>query len=261
MTRAICLATLVAAGCACGGARNGSDAGDDADAPGEPALVGASGNAFFFGPPGGRIEGGVVTMLEFPGPSVVTGAEGEWAFDGLPEGARVSFVMTHPDHPTIQTGTITLPAHDVEKVSFQAPDWDMYGYLSDLVGVEPGGELCQIATTVTRMGNSLYDTTPGTHGEPGATVTIDPPLPDGRGPIYFDLITAGMIFPNPDLAETTDDGGVLWVNVPPGEYVLRADKPDTVFTEVLVTCRPGLLVNASPPWGLQAIEGGVGPGE
>jgi hypothetical protein len=246
---------------ACSSRSTAEDSSTGGDGSAEVALVGASGHAFNFGPPGGRIEGGEVSILELDAPAVITGEEGEWAFEGLEAGTEVSFVMDHPDHPLIQTGTILLPEEDIEQVSFQAPTHEMYGYLSDLVGTEPDPALCQIATTVTRIGNSLYDTTPGTHGEPGATVTSEPEIPPECGPIYFDLITAGMIFPNPDLSETTDDGGVLWVNVPPGRYVLTAHKPDTEFTQVTITCRPGVLVNAAPPWGLQATSGGVGPRE
>ena len=39
-----------------------------------------------------------------------------------------------------------------------------------VVGITPDPADCQIATTVTRIGRSLYD--PGAHGEAGATVTI-----------------------------------------------------------------------------------------
>lgn len=246
---------------ACGTDPASPDANDEPDAVDEPVPVSASGHAFFFGPPGGRVPDAEVTILEIPGLSTTTAEDGYWSFDDLPSGAAVSFVMSHPDHTPIQTGTITLPDHDIEQVSFQAPSNTIFEYMSDLVGVTPDPSLCQVASTVTRMGHSLYDTVPDTHGEPGATVTIDPPLPPEHGPVYFDLITAGMIFPNPDLTETTDDGGVLYTNVPPGTYVLSAHKPDTVFVDVVITCRPGYLVNAAPPWGLQAIEGGIGPRE
>jgi len=43
-----------------------------------------------------------------------------------------------------------------------------------------------------------------------------------------------------------------FIQVPPGEYVWTADKPGVAFSQVMMKCRPGVLVNASPPWGLQA---------
>ena len=227
----------------------------------EPVRVGASGHAFNFGPPGGRVLNAEVRILEFPDLTTRTREEGAWQFDDLPGHTMVSFIMKHVDYPQIQTGTILLSDEDIERVSFQAPTWSLFDVLAGSVSVVPDPEMCQIATTVTRRGNSLYDATPGTHGEPGATVTSDPQIPAGHGPIYFNLHSYDVIYPDPDLTETTDDGGVLYVNVPPGVYVLTAHKEDTVFTDVTITCRPNVLVNASPPRGLQAVEGGVGPRE
>ena len=116
-------------------------------------------------------------------------------------------------------------------------------------GTELHGSTSTISvTTVTRVGKSLYD--PGAHGEEGATVTLDPGLPADHGPIYFD----STVMPNFGQTESSDDGGVLFVNVPPGEYVWTAHKQGVEFSPVKMKCRAGWLVNASPPWGLQALE-------
>jgi len=257
----ILVVCLMCMGCG-GGGGGSSDGQTDGDAGDEPVgPVSASGHAFVFGPPGGRVEGGTVTVLEIPGLTTTTDADGYWEFPDLPGDALVSFVMHKEGHPLIQTGSIRLEGEDIEQVSFQSPTDDMFEFIENYTLVESDPTMCQVASTVTRRGHSLYDTEPGTHGEPGATVTVDPPLPAAHGPIYFNLVTYDMIFPDPDLEETSDDGGVLFVNVPPGDYVLTAHKPDTVFTEVVITCRAGVLVNAAPPWGLQAVEGGVGPRE
>lgn len=66
-----------------------------------------------------------------------------------------------------------------------------------------------------------------------------------------------MIFPDASLEATTVDGGVLFVNVTPGTYTLRAHKDGAVIREVEVGCRAGVLTNAAPPWGLQVLEGGL----
>lgn len=232
---------------------------DGADAPPAAQTVALSGHAFAFATTGGRVEGGTVTLLEFPERSAITDADGAFRFDELPADATATLVLDHPDHPPIQTGTFVLGEKDVERVTFQAPDHATYDLLANVLRLEPDPTRCQIATTVTRMGNSLYDEIPGTHGEPGATVTLDP-MPEGvDGPVYFDLVRYNVIFPARALTETSADGGVLFLDVPPGTYTLRAHKADTTFTEAIIECRAGLLVNASPPWGLQAIEGGVGP--
>lgn len=64
------------------------------------------------------------------------------------------------------------------------------------------------------------------------------------------------VLPTPGLAETSVDGGVVWTNVVPGEYVLTASKEGVEFEPVKIRCRAGVLVNAGPPRGLQ----GKGPG-
>jgi hypothetical protein len=212
-----------------------------------------SGHAFSFSPDGGGIAGATVSILELPERSATTAEDGAFALDGLPSGAEVSLVMTHPDHPPIQTGTFVIDEADIEQVTFQSPTWDMYQAMASFAGVDPSPELCQVATTVTRLGGSLYGTLPEPHGEAGATVAIDPPVSAESGPVYFNLITYNIIYPDPDLTETTDDGGVLFVNVPAGEYTLTAHKAGKAFTTARVKCSAGMLVNASPPWGLTVL--------
>ena len=98
-------------------------------------------------------------------------------------------------------------------------------------------------------------------GEPDATVTIEPAVDPELGPIYFNMVRHDVICPDRKFDRTSDDGGVLFVNVPPATYTLRAHKEGVTFREVTIKCRPGLVVNAAPPWGLQALEGGIGPRE
>lgn len=218
--------------------------GDDA-----PATATVSGDAIPFNYSDLRVEGATVSILEFPEKSMVTGADGHFSFDGIPVGAEVSLVLEHPDYHLIQTGTHVVPPEGLERITFQAVTNEVYAALGALLGVVPDEEhACQMPTTVTRIGRSLYD--PGAHGEEHATVTIDPPLPAEHGPIYFNE----QVIPDRSRTETSDDGGVLYVQVPAGEYVLTAHKPGAEFVQVKMKCRPGVLVNASPPYGLQRIE-------
>ena len=223
-----------------------------------PPPVDVSGHAFRFSAQGGRLAGAEVFVLELPDRRTTTAADGGYRFTGLPGGRDLTFVLRHPDFVETQSATFRLEKQ-LDQLSFQVPDRKLYAQLSAIVGVTPDPSRCQIASTVTRIGNSLYDKTPGTHGEPGATVTITPPLPADQGPVYFNLVRYDLIFPDRTLTQTTDDGGVLFLDAPPGEYRLRASKPGTTFLEARLTCRPGVLVNPSPPWGLQALTGGVGP--
>ena len=81
-------------------------------------------------------------------------------------------------------------------------------------------------------------------------VSVDPPLSKEVGPIYFN----SEVRPDRTLVQTSDDGGVLFVNVPPGTYTLTGTKAGAVFTTLKMKCEAGWLVNASPPWGLQRLQ-------
>lgn len=210
-------------------------------------LVSVSGDAIpFHDPPLGRIEGAEISILEHPEMRVVTGADGHFAFDGLEEGSEVTLVLAHPGYHAMQTGTIRLGSEGATRVTFQAVIHTIYDALAIFIGVVPDPAACQLVTTVTRVGKSMYDF--GAHGEAGATVRLDPDLPAVHGPIYFNA----SVLPDRSLDRTSDDGGVLFVNVPVGEYTWRAHEPGKAFSRLRMKCRPGVLVNASPPWGLQA---------
>jgi hypothetical protein len=208
-----------------------------------------SGDAFAFNEGvDARVAGARVWVLEDPSREVMTDASGHFVFDDLPIDSDITLVMEHPDYVPIQTGTLRLGVEGAERVTFQAVPPNIYDALAALLSLTPDPERCQMVTTVTRIGRSLYD--PGAHGEAGVTVTIDPPLPPESGPVYFN----SMVFPDRTLTETSDDGGVLYVNVPVGEYTWTAHKDGVMFRQVRTQCRAGVLVNASPPWGLQAYE-------
>jgi hypothetical protein len=198
--------------------------------------------------PDGRVAGAQVWILEHPERRLTTGSDGHFSFDGLEVGSEVTLVMEHPDYHLIQTGTHVVPADGIERLTFQAVSYAVYDAFAAVVGIVPDeANACQMPTTVTRVGRSIYD--PGAHGEAGAVVTIEPPLSAEHGPIYFN----SAVVPDRSLSETSDDGGVVFVQVPPGEYVLTASKPGVQFRQVKMKCRAGVLVNASPPWGLQAL--------
>lgn len=233
------LALAIATFAGCGG--DGSDGARTAALGGDafPFNVGAD----------ARLPDARISVLEHPERSMVTGDDGHFVFDGLAVGEDATLVLEHPDYHRIQTGTIRLEAGGAERVTFQAVNPLTYWGMGLLIGTLPDERnKCQMVTTVTRIGKSLYDE--GAHGEAGATVTLDPPLPPENGPIYF----GSNVLPDPSLTATSDDGGVVFVQVPPGEYTWTASKPGVRFTQVRMKCRAGWLVNASPPWGLQALE-------
>lgn len=207
------------------------------------------GDAFFFnGGPGldGRVAGATVTLVEHPERQAVTAVDGHFQFAGFAAGDEATFALAFPNHHPIQTGTLTVGSEPITRVTFQVVHEAIYANLADMLGVTPDPAKCQIVSTVTRVGKSLYDE--GAHGEAGATVTLAPPLA-AEGPIYFN----SSVLPERGLTETSDDGGVLFLQVPPGTYTLTATKPGVSFRQVKIECRAGYLLNASPPWGLQAL--------
>lgn len=258
-----CAALALALGC--GGARphlpgpppNPNDRGRVvAPCTAAPVTAGlrVSGHVITFGPGGvdRRLPDAVVRSLEHPERCTVTARDGAFSLGGFAPGERVTLTMDHLGFTPIQTGTHVVPERGIERLTFQAPVWEIYHVVAMTSLIHPRPGRCQIASTVTQVGHDLYDDAPS-HGEPGATVTISPQPSDMTGPVYFQYVNADIIVPDPHLRETTRDGGVLFLNVPPGEYVLTAHKNGVRFTEVRAVCRAGVLVNASPPWGLQAL--------
>lgn len=215
---------------------------------GSPATATISGDAFDFSvgiTAGGGVPNAHVFVLENPALTTTSDATGHFVISGVPVGSEASLVMEHPDYILIQTATFDVPAEGLSRVTFQAVTPNVRDALSGVLGITVDDTRCQMVTTVTRIGRSVYD--PGAHGEAGVTVTIDPPLPAESGPVYFN----SMVIPQRSLTETSDDGGVLYTNVPPGTYTWTATKAGATFAQVRMDCRAGVLVNASPPWGLQ----------
>lgn len=208
-----------------------------------------TGTAFAFALPGqayGLIDGGTVSVLEAPEVQAQTRSDGTFELSGVPADAEVTFVIDAEGFPSTQTKTFAPLGTDLDRLTFQVPDDLLYETLASLLQITPSSDRCQVVTTVTRVGKSLFDD--GAHGEAGATVRIDPAPSEGEGPIYF----GSDVLPDRTLTETSDDGGVLFVNLPPGTYTLSADKTGVSFEPITIDCRAGVLTNASPPYGLQA---------
>jgi hypothetical protein len=211
--------------------------------------VSVSGDAFVFnGGSGldGRLPGATVSLIERPELTATTAADGHFEIDGLDVDSEATMTLQLTNYHQIQTGTIKLGSDGATQVTFQVVHDAIYALLANNLGVVPDDTKCQIATTVGNVGSSLYNSGPG--GEPGATVTLTPPA--GDGPIYF---TASTV-PDRTLTETTTDGGVLFLQVPPGDYVMTASKAGATFSSVTVKCRAAWLVNASPPFGIQRLN-------
>ncbi len=223
--------------------------GAETAAPAPPTFHVAGDAIPFDDGPDGRISGAKISVLEHPEMTMTTGADGHFEFDGFAPGSEVTLVLEHPGYHLIQTGTQTIGDADIDRVTFQAVSHYIYDLLASVVEVTPDEKnACQMVTTITRIGKSIYDT--GAHGEDGVTVTLDPPLPAAHGPVYFDA----SVIPDKSLKESSPDGGVLYMQVPPGEYLWSGTKAGAELTPVKMKCRAGVLVNASPPHGIQRTK-------
>lgn len=217
---------------------------------GEGPLAPVEGRAFLFGPAGdASLEGGVVSVMEAPEWQVAVDAEGRFTFE-VPSGRPLSFVFEQEGFMPVQSGTIEVGTQGISQLGFQVPTLATADLMALAAELELDPERCQIATTVSSEASPPYGG--AGVGEPGAVAQLEPePGEDAAGPIYFDYISESFILPDPELTETTIDGGVLYGNVPLGEYRLRAEKEGVPFTEVKLRCRAGVLVNASPPHGIE----------
>jgi hypothetical protein len=244
MTYPRALAALLAL-TACGGDDGAPDWSPNG---GPPAHV--TGKAFVFGPnnAGLAIEGAVVSVAEAPDVSTTVAADGSFAFE-VPSGGPSTFSLVKAGFHPNQSATMEVGAAGIPMLGFQAPTDTAFDTLATIAQVSPDPARCQIATTVSRAGTAPYGG--DALGVDGATVAISPALDaTSKGPIYFAYLD-GNIYPDATLAATSVDGGVIFANVPEGEYTLTATKAGTQFSTVNIRCRAGVLVNAAPPNGLQ----------
>jgi hypothetical protein len=214
------------------------------------------GTAYTFNTPD-PIAGATIAVHELPDVQATTAADGSYELE-VPLGATVTPYIEADGHHSITVQTFTADDdHDgaeIDGVNFQTPTEDIYVGLKALVGGFTGRDPfeggCVIVTTVgdARMVGMSFDEFIDfhPHGVEGATVQIEPDL---ATPIYFNA----DVLPDATQLTTSIDGGVLWPNVPPGEYTLTATKPGLTFATVHVSCADGRVVNANPVWGLHAL--------
>jgi len=195
------------------------------------------------------VKGAVVSILEYPGYYCVTDEAGRYSFKGLKKGMELTFVFSHPMFTKLRTQTFTVEDNDIINASFQAPSHLIFSGMCIVSETIPDPTKGHIASTITTIDTTGF-TNLGFPGEPGCTVTIEPAVPEECGPIYFNEST----LPVRHLTETTGDGGICYVNVPPGEYTLYAHKEGFEFEPVKVRVAPMTLTNAAPAHGLKMVR-------
>jgi hypothetical protein len=192
------------------------------------------------------VAGATVSIAEYPQISTTSDAAGHYTLS-VPDDALVTPVASLPGYRTEYLQTFETDGDNIANAHFQFIPEFIYQYLAAALGLDPNSPLCNIASTVSvaALHTASWEELMafGPQGETGATVTSHPAL---LGPIYFNEQT----LPDPTLTSTTNDGGVLYVNVPPGVYRISAHHPDHRFAKMTVTCEPGRFINPSPSWGL-----------
>jgi hypothetical protein len=215
---------------------------------GPPARV--TGMTFVFGPnaPGLTLDGATVAVTEDPDVVTTVAADGTFTLD-VPSGGPSTFTLTQDGFHLNQSATLEIGVDGIPMLGFQAPIEETFELLGNLARVTPDPTRCQIASTVSRAGTEPYGG--DALGVERATVTLDPSSAE-IGPIYFNY-AGGTIFPDRMLTATSIDGGVIFANVPVGEYTMTAHKAGTMFAPVHIRCRAGVLVNAAPPNDLREL--------
>jgi hypothetical protein len=219
-------------------------------------TVTISGRAYAFNHMDTFLAGATIRVREFPKLSATTDVNGDYVLE-VPGNANVTPYIEPPDgYHQIDLQTFHTRGEDIPNANFQTPGDLEYNGLAAILGVPlgPDGrpEQCVIVTTASarNVRGVDYDTfeerTP--HGVPGATGRTYPLVP---GPTYFNA----SVIPDSTKTETSEDGGMIWTEVPAGTYRVVTKSPSARFASFLATCEPGRIVNANPPWGAYELKG------
>lgn len=203
---------------------------------------------------------------------IVTGEKWRTGKDGYAEahvapGRILSLKFNKASHPGVQTATVTVPADGLKgedrEITLQVPGKKLYKALRVALG-KPKSGTHHVVTTVSAAGKNLHDDS----GEKDVVVTLR--SADGKinrnDAIYLGTVFGKTEWLRPIAAErvpglkrlrhksTSRDGGAIFKNVPPGEYILEArktgkDGKPVIFTtsRVIVFKDSPELINVSPP--------------
>ncbi|STX28810.1 Uncharacterised protein [Legionella beliardensis] len=218
------------------------------------ALISGFAISFISGKP---IPDATITVIENEQLKFKTDDAGKFGPFEWPVGQPITLVLEKPGSfwsgfKTTQTATMIVPPEGInnddflKNISFQVPSNFIYKLFALAMGEKEDPNACQVAATVTPPNMTLADLPQGIEG---VKVTLSPNL--NKKPFYFGILPITKKT-NPfsrKLASTSLDGGIAFVNVPPGDYTLEAQKDGMVFSKVNIKARSGVLVNASPPYG------------
>jgi hypothetical protein len=212
---------------------------------------------------GGPVAGARISVLgESTRTIALTDAAGRATLYRTP-GEKLTLLMEKAGFVTTQSATVQVPPEGLSGphtgMTFQTVwTWFLRMTKSWLrVSTQSGRH--HLVATVTGAGKTLDDLV---QGEPGAKVSL---FSEGRRlnaePIYLGIvpllhITDFFLARWRLLDKTSADGGVIFPNVEPGAYTIRAEHPSRIFSECNIVVREESpeFVNASPPWGPRVID-------
>ena len=258
-------------------------------------TVKISGNAYAFFGIDNTMPGAVVKIEEYPELEAAVQPDGFYEIE-VPDGVNVTpyiipadtydpgiidSLTPPPPYERVYNQTFRTSGEDLRHVHFQIPSNLIYKAFIGLLGAETTGEPgeerlknCAVVSTFSmkeaRAATEFRPPSPEPpgypdtfrdvypHGVPGSTAAFGLETPGVDGPVFFSF--PGIV-PDRGLTASTEDGGVLWTEVPPGYHWMQAENPDPAieFAPFMAKCEPGRLVNASPPWGFYELEEGAEP--
>ena len=222
-------------------------------APAHAATVHLRGTAYEFNNAETRLDGATIRVAERPALRATTRDDGTYDLE-VPDRALITPYIEAPGYRSIHLQTFRTDGESLRNVNFQTPTEAVANALSLLLEVptdESGRPRdCVIVSTfstrnVRAVGFDAF-VGYGAHGVAGATASASPALP---APVYFNE----QVIPDRTQERSSEDGGVIWTEVPEGAYTITAEHPSTEFASFRATCAPGRIVNANPPWGLHEL--------
>lgn len=184
-------------------------------------------------------------------------------------GRRLSLKFNKASFPEAQTASVTVPkdgltGHDHE-ITLQVPGRKLYKALRTAIG-KPKPGTHAVVTTVSACGHNLHNDI----GECGVEVTLR--SKDGKvrrdDAMYLGTVLGKTEWLRPIATSrisclkkfrhkaTSHDGGAIFRDVPPGDYIIEASKKGVVFSssEVTIYKNSPEFVNVSPPHSPHVIQ-------
>jgi len=223
-----------------------------------------------------NIPGVEVIVLETGQTVAYTDSSGNYSFE-YPVGQSMTLMFRKNGYKTSQTGTFTVPPEGFSglhnNITYQAIGHKLYElmkYAVEITSLELiKSDACQLITTVTAYGKTLYD---DPQGEPGATLSVqDQSGKTHHGKTCYFGIFRGKTLPVCFNQKTSEDGGVFVLNLEakpnrdiPNDihpennpYQVIASKPGLEYSEnnsyQVIASKPGLKfsthnANCNPEW-------------